>query len=182
MKKKILSLLPAAFCLIAALCLVAESSSIARHESDQARSELQRDSFSSLSWSLAEFRVDLAKRFDHLMLEVRLARKKAVAGEKPAVDANQLADLLEDTVLEAQQAVPVEGMQESILVFYRVSGLTNRFLQLYADLQRKNINRFSPEIERTFLAGAQASQHENQNTATTAPAQETPRLFKARED
>jgi hypothetical protein len=118
---------------------------------ERVRFDLQKDSFSSLSWSIERFRIELNAKFAELLAQLQQARNANLQNPGSSLDNAQLAAVLEDAVGEAKGAVSVEDMQECLLTFYRVSGLTNKFLELYAELARKNTNRVTNGPERKFL-------------------------------
>jgi hypothetical protein len=90
--------------------------------------ELQNGSFSSLSWSITEFKVLFSRRYRELLIRIQEFQRNLPPSERAVVNA-RLADILEETLAEAQTAVPVAAMQEHLLWFYRVAGLTNRHVQ-----------------------------------------------------
>jgi hypothetical protein len=133
------------------LCGFAYGQKLVTSEGEPLASDLQKESFSSLSWELAEFRVGFAHKFQEQLLALQQARKQGATDTKPALDNSQLAEVLEDTIAQAERALPVDELKECLLNFYRAASLTNKFLTLRAELERTNPNRAILSPEKAFL-------------------------------
>jgi hypothetical protein len=127
---------------------------------DAVRVELQRDSFCSLEWSIAEFKWNFNRQFTELLFQAKQARK--AGGNRLATI--QIAQVLEDALAEARSAVPVQEMEECLLTFYRSAGLTNKFQTLREELQTRNPNRIVLSPEQRFV-----EQLANQPAETATP-------------
>jgi hypothetical protein len=87
--------------------------------------ELQNGSFSSLSWSITQFKLLLSIQYRELLTRAQEFQRTLPPSERVVVSA-RIAEMLEETLAEARTAVPVEAMQEHLRWYYRTAGLTNR--------------------------------------------------------
>jgi hypothetical protein len=132
-------------CLI--LVLLVQWPAQTENAADAARIELQKDSFCSLEWSIAEFKWNFNRQFTELLFQAQQARK---ASGNHLVTI-QIAQVLEHALAQARSAVSVQEIEECLLTFYRSAGLTNKFLTLRDELQTRNPNRIVLAPERRFL-------------------------------
>ncbi len=109
--------------------------------------ELQKDSFCSLEWSIAEFKCNFNRQFTELLFQAQQARKT----NGNHLDDIQIAQVLENALAQARSAIPLQEMEECLLSFYRSAGLTNKFQTLHDELQIRNPERIVLAPERRFL-------------------------------
>lgn len=96
--------------------------------------DLQNGSFSSLSWSIAQFKLLFSIRYGELLTRAQEFQRTLPPSERAVVSA-RIAEMLEETLAEARTAVPLEAMQERLRWYYRASGLTNRFAQVQSGIE-----------------------------------------------
>jgi hypothetical protein len=103
---------------------LAASAQVSRRTQADLSFELQNESFSSLSWSIAEFKLLFSTRYGELLRRAQEFQRTLPPSERAVVGA-RIADMLEETLAEAQTAIPVEAMREHLRLYYRMVGLTD---------------------------------------------------------
>lgn len=96
--------------------------------------EFQNGSFSSVSWSIAQFKLLFSIRYRELLMRAQEFQRTLPSCERAVVSA-RIAEMLEETLAEAQTAVPSEAMQEHLRWYYRTAGLTNRSAQAHSPIE-----------------------------------------------
>jgi hypothetical protein len=117
--------------------------------------ELQNESFCRLSWTIAEFKLSFAKQYGDLLLQVEQVRQ-ANRNSQSALDNAQVVQVLEDVLAQARTALPLESMEQYLLRFYRVSGLTNKYIELFSTVQQRNVGHFLSETDNRIEASQPA--------------------------
>lgn len=107
--------------------------------------ELQNGSFSSLAWPIVQFKLLFSARYGELLSRAQEFQRTLPSSERAVVSA-RIAEMLEETLAEAQNAVPLEAMQEHLRRYYRATGLTNRPAQT---LSRTEPRMAQPEMHST---------------------------------
>lgn len=96
--------------------------------------ELQNGSFSSLSWSIAQFKLLFSIRYSELLTRAQEFQRTLPPSERAVVGA-RIAEMIEETLAEARTAVPLDAMQEHLRWYYRTAGLTNRPAQALSRIE-----------------------------------------------
>lgn len=110
--------------LILAKWLGASAQVSRRTQAEELSFELQNESFSSLSWSIAEFKLLFSMRYGELLRRAQEFQRTLPPAERAVVSA-RIAEMLQETLAEAQTAIPVEAMREHLRLHYRMAGMTN---------------------------------------------------------
>src|SRR5690242_20288960 len=85
--------------------------------------ELQKDSFCPLEWTIAEFKYNFNRQFNDLLFQAQQVRKANSRHARNQPDNTEIAEVLEDAIVQARSAMPVDEMEEGLLSFYRAAGL-----------------------------------------------------------
>src|SRR5690242_17362320 len=89
-------------CLVLVLLVQWPAKTESASEAD--RIELQRDSFSSVEWSIAEFKWNFNRQFTELLFQAQQARQ----AKGNHLNTLQIADVLENALTQARSAVSVQ--------------------------------------------------------------------------